>query len=76
VKRISAEEAASLVEPGMWIDMGGVNAQSEVFDRALAARAVDEGSFVFSSGRWRSSRPIPKASTSNPTIGISAVTTA
>lgn len=38
-KRISAEEAAALVRPGMWLDLGGVNSQAELFDRALAARA-------------------------------------
>jgi acyl-CoA hydrolase len=38
-KRISAAEAAGLVRSGMWLDLGGVNAQSEVFDQALAARA-------------------------------------
>jgi acyl-CoA hydrolase len=40
-KRISVKESASLVESGIWIDMGGVNAQSEVFDRALAARSSE-----------------------------------
>jgi len=38
-KRISAAAAASLVKSGMWLDLGGVNSQPEVFDRALAARA-------------------------------------
>lgn len=38
-KRLSAGDAAALVKSGMWIDLGGVNAQSEVFDRALAERA-------------------------------------
>jgi len=37
-KHISADEAAALVQPGMWLDFGGVNSQPEVFDRALAAR--------------------------------------
>ena len=44
-RRISAEEAASLVRSGMWLDLGGVNSQAELFDRALAAR-VDELSNV------------------------------
>lgn len=38
-KRISAATAASLVKPGMWLDLGGVNSQPEVFDHALAVRA-------------------------------------
>ncbi len=38
---ISAPEAAAMVEPGMWLDLGGVNSQSETFDRALAARAEE-----------------------------------
>jgi acyl-CoA hydrolase len=38
-KRISAAEAVGLVKSGMWLDFGGGNAQPEVFDRALAARA-------------------------------------
>jgi acyl-CoA hydrolase len=37
-KHISADEAAALVRPGMWLDFGAVNSQPEVFDRALAAR--------------------------------------
>jgi len=37
-ERISADDAAALVESGMWIDFGGVNSQPEVFDRALAER--------------------------------------
>jgi acyl-CoA hydrolase len=37
-KHISADEAAALVQPGMWLDFGGVNSQPEVFDRALAWR--------------------------------------
>lgn len=40
-RTISAAEAATLVEPGMWLDLGGVNSQSETFDRALAARAEE-----------------------------------
>jgi len=37
-RNISAAEAAAMVKPGMWLDLGGVNAQSETFDKALAAR--------------------------------------
>ncbi|PZR00014.1 MAG: 4-hydroxybutyrate CoA-transferase [Cereibacter sphaeroides] len=37
-KRISAEEAATLVRPGMWIDYGAAICQPDVFDAALAAR--------------------------------------
>lgn len=44
-KRISATEAAALVRPGMWLDLGGLSAQPELFDQALAAR-VDELSDV------------------------------
>lgn len=40
-RHISAAEAAGLVESGMWLDLGGVNSQAEVFDRALAARASE-----------------------------------
>ncbi len=40
-QRISATEAAALVRPGMWLDLGGLSAQPELFDQALAAR-VDE----------------------------------
>jgi acyl-CoA hydrolase len=37
-KTISAAEAAAMVKSGMWLDLGGVNSQSETFDIALAAR--------------------------------------
>lgn len=37
-KTITAAEAAALVKSGMWLDLGGVNSQSETFDKALAAR--------------------------------------
>ena len=37
-KHLSADEAAGLVRSGMWLDLGGVNSQPELFDRALAAR--------------------------------------
>jgi acyl-CoA hydrolase len=37
-RTISAADAAAMVESGMWLDLGGVNSQSETFDRALAAR--------------------------------------
>jgi acyl-CoA hydrolase len=40
-RTISAAEAAAMVAPGMWLDLGGVNSQSETFDRALAARAEE-----------------------------------
>jgi acyl-CoA hydrolase len=39
--RISADEAASLVRPGMWLDYGGVLSQPDSFDRALAARKAN-----------------------------------
>src|SRR5438045_696448 len=35
---ISAEDAASLVRSGMWLDYGITNCQPDVFDQALAAR--------------------------------------
>jgi acyl-CoA hydrolase len=37
-KRISAAEAAALVQPGMWLDYGAVLGQPDAFDEALAAR--------------------------------------
>jgi len=37
-RTISAQEAAGLVRPGMWIDYGAVLSQPDVFDAALAAR--------------------------------------
>jgi acyl-CoA hydrolase len=40
-KRISAEEAASLVTSGMWVDYGAVLCQPDVFDVALAKRAKE-----------------------------------
>jgi acyl-CoA hydrolase len=40
-QRVTAEEAAALVRPGMWLDYGAVLAQPDVFDRALAARRAD-----------------------------------
>ena len=40
-KHISASEAAGLVKSGMWLDFGGINAQPEVFDKALAMRASE-----------------------------------
>lgn len=40
-KPISADEAACLVKPGMWLDYGSSLCQPDVFDRALAARIDD-----------------------------------
>ena len=37
-KRISAEEAAALVQPGMWLDFGGCVGQPDEFDAALGRR--------------------------------------
>ncbi len=37
-KRITAETAAALVQPGMWLDYGAVLGQPDAFDEALAAR--------------------------------------
>lgn len=37
-KRITADEAAALVQPGMWLDYGAVLGQPDVFDAALARR--------------------------------------
>ena len=39
--KITAEEAASLVKSGMWLDFGVALSQPDVFDAALAARAAD-----------------------------------
>src|SRR5438045_9486716 len=41
---ISAEQAASFVESGMWLDYGATHSQPDVFDKALAARkdALDD----------------------------------
>src|SRR6476619_6414462 len=38
---VSAEEAAGLVESGMWLDYGFGMGQPDAFDRALAARRDD-----------------------------------
>jgi len=38
-RRITAEAAAALVRPGMWLDYGAGVAQPDRFDQALAARA-------------------------------------
>jgi acyl-CoA hydrolase len=38
-RTISANAAAELVKPGMWLDYGAVLAQPDCFDKALAARA-------------------------------------
>ena len=40
-KHISAAEAAALVKSGMTLDFGGISLQSDVFDKALAARASE-----------------------------------
>src|SRR5450631_1672148 len=40
-RRISAAEAAGLVNSGDWVDYGAVLAQPDVFDRALAARKAE-----------------------------------
>ncbi len=40
-KRVTVEDAAALVESGMWLDYGGGLGQPDVFDRALAARRTD-----------------------------------
>src|SRR3954453_6915943 len=40
-RRISAEQAAALVESGMWLDYGTGLGQPDEFDRALAARCDD-----------------------------------
>ena len=39
--KVSAEEAAGLVESGMWVDYGFGMGQPDAFDRALAARKDD-----------------------------------
>ncbi len=39
--KITAEEAASLVKSGMWLDFGVTLSQPDVFDHALAARAAE-----------------------------------
>jgi acyl-CoA hydrolase len=39
--RISAAEAAGLVQPGMWLDFGVSVSQPDAFDAALAARAAE-----------------------------------
>jgi len=41
--RITAEEAASMVRPGHWVDYGFGMGQPDAFDRALAARADLDG---------------------------------
>lgn len=38
MRRITAEEAAGLVRPGMWLDYGTTFSQPDVFDAALAKR--------------------------------------
>lgn len=40
-RRITAEEAAALVEPGMWLDYGAIVNQPDAFDVALAKRIGD-----------------------------------
>jgi len=40
-KRITVEEAAALVRPGMTVDYGTNTGQPDLFDRALAARAAE-----------------------------------
>lgn len=40
-RRISAAEAAKLVQSGIWLDYGVVLSQPDVFDKALAARAAE-----------------------------------
>ena len=37
-KRITADEAAALVQPGMWLDYGAVLGQPDAFDTALGKR--------------------------------------
>ena len=37
-EKITAAQAASLVQSGMWLDYGVTNCQPDVFDKALAAR--------------------------------------
>lgn len=37
-KHITAEEAAAMVQPGMWLDYGAVLGQPDAFDAALAKR--------------------------------------
>ena len=37
-RAISAEQAASLVRPGMWLDYGAALGQPDAFDKALADR--------------------------------------
>ena len=38
MQRITAEKAAGLVQPGMWLDYGATFSQPDVFDAALAKR--------------------------------------
>ncbi len=37
-KTITAQQAAAMVKPGMWIDYGATLCQPDVFDQALAER--------------------------------------
>ena len=38
MRRITAQEAAKLVQPGMWLDYGAIFSQPDVFDAALSKR--------------------------------------
>ncbi|MEJ8473290.1 acetyl-CoA hydrolase/transferase family protein [Roseibium algae] len=49
MKRISAEEAAGLVRPGMWLDYGAIFGQPDVFDAALAKRKSELSNVGFRS---------------------------
>ena len=40
-RRVTVEEAAGLVESGMWLDYGATLCQPDAFDKALAARRSD-----------------------------------
>ena len=48
-KRITADEAAGLVQSGMWLDYGAVLGQPDAFDEALAKRLGDVTNLRFRS---------------------------
>ncbi|MDR3528094.1 MAG: acetyl-CoA hydrolase/transferase C-terminal domain-containing protein [Rhizomicrobium sp.] len=60
-KKISAAQAASLVNSGFWIDYGGTLSQPDVFDRALAARVNELSNVSFRSSLAAKPRAVLEA---------------
>jgi acyl-CoA hydrolase len=69
-RRIAAQEAAGLVQPGMWVDYGFGMGQPDVFDAALAARKSALHDVKIRACLTVSPRAVLEADTDGTTFGM------